>query len=171
MYFIYVGSVAYKAMNVLRARSFANSVYRDCNPINFFLRNKIFFTDRKSLKMQIFPSHGVYDSRVVTKMKQCQCKNAPSYHTSHIDSSGLTFIMLLLGSITIFCMTEKLSHYIQEGGRRVKNRRGDKFPLAGLMFLCVHGLRSFYSIKLVRQFLVPDRMWTFRYTVRHFYTL
>lgn len=77
--------------------------------------------------MQIFPSHGVYDSRVVNKMKQCQYKNVPSYHTSHIDSSGLTFIMLLLGSIAIFCMTEKLSHYIQEGGRRVKKRWGINF--------------------------------------------
>lgn len=69
-----------------------------------------FFTDRKSLKMQIFTSHGVYDSRVVNKMKQCQYKNALSYHTSHIDNTELTFIMLQLGSVTLFCMTEKLSH-------------------------------------------------------------
>lgn len=65
--------------------------------------------------MQIFTSPGVYDSRVVNKMKQCQYKNAQSYHTSHIDNSELTFIMLQLDSVTIFCMIEKLSHYIQEG--------------------------------------------------------
>jgi hypothetical protein len=67
--------------------------------------------------MQIFSSQGVYDSTVVNKMKQCQYKNAPLYHTSHIDYTVLTFIMSQLGSITIFCMTGKLSHYIQEGGR------------------------------------------------------
>lgn len=62
--------------------------------------------------MQIFISQGVYDSRVVNKMKQYRYKNAQSYHTSHIDNTVLTFIMFQLGSITIFCMTEKLSHYI-----------------------------------------------------------
>lgn len=62
--------------------------------------------------MQIFISQGVYDSGVVNKMKQCQYKNAQSYHTSHTDNTVLTFIMFQLGSITVFCMTEKLSHYI-----------------------------------------------------------
>lgn len=60
--------------------------------------------------MQIFTSQGVYESRMVNKLKQCQYKNAQSYHTSRIDNSELAFIMLQLGSITIFCMTEKLSH-------------------------------------------------------------
>lgn len=73
---------------------------------------EIFFTDRKSLKMQIRTSQGVYDSWVANKMKRCQYKNGQAYHTSHVDNSELTFIMLWLGSLTIFCVTEKLSHYI-----------------------------------------------------------
>lgn len=88
--------------------------YTEITTYKFFLRVKFFFTDRKSLKMQIFTSQGVYDSRVVNKMKQCRYKNAQSYHTSHIDNTELTFIMVQLRSITIFYMTEKLSHYIQK---------------------------------------------------------
>lgn len=61
--------------------------------------------------MQIFTRQGVYDSRVVNKMKQCQYKNAPSYLMNHIDNAPLT-----LDSITIFCVPRKLSHYIQRGG-------------------------------------------------------
>lgn len=60
------------------------------------------FNDKKSLKMQIFTSQGVYDSGVVNNMKQCQYKNAQSYHTSHIDNTELTFIMLQLGLLLYF---------------------------------------------------------------------
>lgn len=79
--------------------------------------------------MQIFTSHGVYDSRVVNKMKQCQYKNVQSYHISHIDNTVLTFIMFQLVSITIFCLTEKLGHYIPESGEEGKMRREIRFPL------------------------------------------
>lgn len=74
--------------------------------------------------MQIFTSQGIYDGRMVNKMKQCRYKNAQSYHTSHIDNSELTFIMLQLGSVTIFCMTEKLSHYIS-GRLGMREKQGE----------------------------------------------
>lgn len=52
--------------------------------------------------MQIFTVQGVYDSTVANKMKQCQYKNVQSYHTSHIDNTELTFIMLQLGLLLYF---------------------------------------------------------------------
>ena len=78
---------------------------------------KFFVLIPNHLKCKYSPSQGVYDSRVVNKMRQCQYRDAPSYHTDHTDNSELAFIMLPLGSLTIFCVTEELSHYSQEGGR------------------------------------------------------
>lgn len=67
--------------------------------------------------MQIFTRQCVYDSKMVNKMKQCLYKKALLYHGSHIDNTVLALIMFQLVSITVFCVTGKLSHYIQEGGR------------------------------------------------------
>lgn len=61
-------------------------------PIIFFLGIN-FFSDRKSLKMQIFTRQGVYDSKMVNKMKQCLYKKALLYHGSPVDDTVLAFIM------------------------------------------------------------------------------
>lgn len=67
--------------------------------------------------MQIFTRQGVYDSKMVNKMKQCLYKKALLYHGSLVDNTVLAFIMSQLLSIPILRVTGKLSHYIREGGR------------------------------------------------------
>ena len=49
---------------------------------------KFFVLIENHLKCKYSPSQGVYDSRVVNKMRQCQYRNALSYHTDHTDNSG-----------------------------------------------------------------------------------
>lgn len=67
--------------------------------------------------MQIFARQGVYDSKMVNKMKPCLYKKALLYHGSHVDDTVLDFIIPLLLSLPKLRVTGKLSHYIQEGGR------------------------------------------------------
>lgn len=67
--------------------------------------------------MQIFTRQGVYDSKMVNKMKQCLYKKALLYHGSRVDDTVFAFIMSQLLSIPVLRVTGKLSHYIQEGGR------------------------------------------------------
>lgn len=43
--------------------------------------------------MQIFTRQGVYDSKMVNKMKQCLYKKALFYHGSRVDNTVLAFIM------------------------------------------------------------------------------
>lgn len=67
--------------------------------------------------MQIFTRQGVYDSKMVNKMKQCLYKKALLYHGSPVDNTVLAFIMSQLLSFPKLRVTGKLSHYIREGGR------------------------------------------------------
>lgn len=92
--------------------------------------------------MQIFTRQGVYDSKMVNKMKQCLYKKALLYHGSRVDDTVFAFIMSQLLSIPVLRVTGKLSHYIQEGGRWEvkKKRKGNNFPLSHLMHFC--GQRS-----------------------------
>lgn len=67
--------------------------------------------------MQILTRQGVYDSKMVNKMKQCLYKKALLYHGSPVDNTVLAFIMSQLLSLPKLRVTGKLSHYIREGGR------------------------------------------------------
>lgn len=159
MYFIYVGLVAYKSTECALGKFFCQLCIQRLQPINF-CKEWIFFTDRKSLKMQILTSRGVYDGRVLNKLKRCWCENAQARHTSRVDNTELTFIMSHFGSITTLCMTEKLSHYIQGGGMWGEKKRGEiSFHFWSNAFFFVGW--GVYGIKLLGQFLVPDRItWT-----------
>lgn len=105
-----VGLVAHRAVTVLSTRAAASSVDTDYKLyIYIFLRNEFFPLIEKSLKMQIFTRPGVYDSEVVNKNEAMSVQKALIYHGRCVDSSVLAFIMSQLSSVSICCVTGKLS--------------------------------------------------------------